>query len=73
MDDAYRASLEERSPDARFVQVFIAQEHVVLGGAGVLSTGDAVRLMSAGDRRLTASAGPGAEILICETMKDLQV
>ena len=45
----------------------------MLERAGVLSAGDVMHLTSAGGRRLTASAGPGAEILIWETTKDLEV
>jgi len=72
MDDVYGGCLE-KSLDARSVHLFIAQEHAVLERASVLSTGDAVRLTSAGGRRLMASAGPGTEIprkiLRCRTLQ----
>jgi redox-sensitive bicupin YhaK (pirin superfamily) len=56
-----------RVPDAPFVHVFVARGGVSLEGAGPLGAGDAVRLAGAGDRRLTADAGTGAEVLIWET------
>jgi hypothetical protein len=54
------------------MHLFIVQGHVDFEGAAVLGTGDVVGLSSAGGRRVT-SAGSGAEILIWETTKDLEV
>ncbi|MEW6543892.1 MAG: pirin family protein [Nitrospirota bacterium] len=53
-------------PDARFVHLYVAGGAADLEGAGPLDTGDAVRLTSAGDRRLTADGQTGAEVLIWE-------
>jgi hypothetical protein len=53
-------------PDARHVHVFVPRGSATLDGAGMLSTGDAVRLTGAGSPSL--SAGPeGAEVLIWAT------
>ena len=54
-------------PDARYVHVFIAKGSAELEGAGELKTGDAVRLIAGGARRMTAYAATGAEVLIWET------
>ena len=60
-------------PDAPYVHLFIAKGSAELEGAGTLLTGDAVRLVVAGARRLTADAGTGTEVLIWETNQDLEV
>ena len=51
-------------PDAAYVHLFIAKESAELEGADALRRGDAVRLVAAGARRLTADVGTGAEVLI---------
>jgi redox-sensitive bicupin YhaK (pirin superfamily) len=53
-------------PDAPFVHLFVAKGGADLEGAGTLAAGDAVRLMAAGARRLTADGQAGAEVLIWE-------
>lgn len=58
-------------PDAPFVHLFIAKGSADLEDAGMLQSGDAVRLTAAGARRLTADAQSGAEVLIWETNQDL--
>lgn len=58
-------------PDARFVHIFIAKGTADLEGAGLLKTGDAVRLTGAGGRRLNGGMPDGAEVLIWETDADL--
>lgn len=58
-------------PDARYVHIFIAKGTAELEGAGLLQTGDAVRLTAAGGRRLSAGIPDGAEVLIWETAADL--
>jgi len=60
-------------PDAPYVHLFIAKGSADLEGAGMLQTGDAVRLTAAGARRLTVDGGRGAEVLIWETNQDLDV
>jgi quercetin 2,3-dioxygenase len=45
----------------------VARGGATLEGAGVLATGDAVRLTSAGARTLTADSAAGAEVPIWET------
>lgn len=57
-------------PDAPFVHLFIAKGNADLEEAGVLQSGDAVRLTAAGARRLIADAQSGAEVLIWETSQD---
>jgi quercetin 2,3-dioxygenase len=53
-------------PDDRHVHLFVADGSADLEGAGVLSQGDAVRLVGAGEPELTA--GPeGAEVLVWAT------
>lgn len=53
-------------PDAPFTHVYIAKGAAEMEEVGRLETGDAVRLTAAGDRRLTADAATGAEVLIWE-------
>jgi hypothetical protein len=53
-------------PDARYVHLYVAKGAAELEDAGSLSGGDAVRLMGAGGRRLTADGTCGAEVLIWE-------
>lgn len=53
-------------PDARFVHIFIAKGSVDLEEAGILSTGDSIRLTAAGERKVTADSSTGAEVLIWE-------
>ena len=60
-------------PDAPYVHLFIAKGGAELEGADVLNHGDAVRLVAAGARRLTAEIGTGAEVLIWEANQDLEV
>jgi redox-sensitive bicupin YhaK (pirin superfamily) len=60
-------------PDAPYVHLFITKGNAELEGAGVLHTGDAVRLAAAGAKRLTADASTGTEVLIWETNQDLEV
>lgn len=60
-------------PDAPYVHLFIAKGSAELEAAGVLHSGDAVRLTAAGARRLTADFSKGTEVLIWETNRDLQV
>jgi len=55
------------------VHLFIAKGSAELEGAGALHTGDGVRLVAAGARRLTADASTGTEVLIWETNQDLDV
>ena len=53
-------------PDGRFVHLFVATGEADLEGAGTLAEGDAVRLITAGEPKLTA--GPdGAEVLVWVT------
>jgi redox-sensitive bicupin YhaK (pirin superfamily) len=52
-----------RLPVAPYVHVFVARGAVDLEGVGRLAPSDAARLTAAGDRRLTATAGP-AEVLV---------
>jgi redox-sensitive bicupin YhaK (pirin superfamily) len=66
-----RPGISVQVPDARFVHLFIAKGSANLEEAGVLQSGDAVRLTAAGARRLTADAQAGAEVLIWETNQDL--
>lgn len=56
-------------PDAPFVHLYIAKGAAQLEGAGLLTTGDAARLTSAGGLQLTASEPVGAEALIWEMKK----
>ena len=72
MVDAYQGSLERWS-DASYVHVLSATGYVDGERAGLLSTGDAVPLTSAGGRHLRSSVGPGAHILIWEATDDLKV
>jgi redox-sensitive bicupin YhaK (pirin superfamily) len=51
-------------PDAPFVHLFVPVGSVELEGAGLLETGDAVRLSAAGARRLTGVSA--AEVLVWE-------
>ena len=60
-------------PDAPYVHLYIAKGGVELEGADVLRHGDAVRFAGAGARRLTADASTGAEVLIWETNRDLDI
>ena len=60
-------------PDAPYVHLFIAKGSAELEAAGVLHSGDAVRLTAAGARRLTADFSKGTEVLIWETNRDLPV
>jgi quercetin 2,3-dioxygenase len=60
-------------PDAPFVHLYIAKGRAELEEAGVLSTGDAVRLTAAGARRLTADSQTGAEVLVWETEQELSL
>ena len=53
-------------PDARFVHIFIAKGSVDLEEAGILSTGDSIRLTAGGERKITADSATGAEVLIWE-------
>jgi len=50
-------------PDDQFVHVYVASGTIELEASGTLSTGDAVRLTSAGDLRATAGAD-GAEVVV---------
>ena len=59
-------------PDAPYVHLFIAKGGAELEGAGVLHSGDTVRLAAAGARRLTAEASTGAEVLIWETNQEMK-
>jgi hypothetical protein len=56
-------------PDAPFVHAFVARGAVDLEGAGMLATGDAARLTSAGARRITAG-DDGAELTVWETWSE---
>lgn len=58
-------------PDAPFVHVFAAKGAIDLEGAGVLEAGDAARVTSAGEARVTAVNGD-AEILVWEMDASLQ-
>ncbi len=65
------ASLPVALPDAPYLHVFVTRGRVLLEDAGVLETGDAVRLTGAGARRLevapdVAAAGAAAEVLAWE-------
>ncbi|HUR73398.1 MAG TPA: pirin family protein [Sporichthya sp.] len=52
-------------PEAPFLHLFVPRGSVELEGAGVLSTGDAVRFTATGGQRVTAGAEP-AEVLVWE-------
>ncbi len=51
-------------PDAAYVHLYVAKGGASLEGEMGLDAGDAVRLMAAGSRRLTAHSTNGAEVLI---------
>ncbi|TLY15244.1 MAG: pirin family protein [Nitrospirae bacterium] len=53
-------------PDSKVAHLYVAKGGAELEGAGSLSTGDAVRLTTAGSRRLIADKTNGAEVLIWE-------
>nr|MBI3613523.1 pirin family protein [Nitrospirota bacterium] len=53
-------------PDAKLVHLYVAKGAAMLEGAGVLASGDAVRLTMSGSLRLTADVPSGAEVLIWE-------
>ncbi len=53
-------------PDAAHAHLYITKGAAELEEAGRLATGDAVRLTTAGTRRLTADPVTGAEVLIWE-------
>lgn len=53
-----------RVPVADYAHVYIARGSAALEEAGVLATGDAARLTSAGTLALAADAAAGAEVLI---------
>ncbi len=53
-------------PDVRYAHLYLAKGAARLESAGVLSSGDAVRLTAAGGPRLTADQTSGAEILVWE-------
>jgi quercetin 2,3-dioxygenase len=55
-----------RLPEAPFVHLYLARGAADLAGAGRLGTGDAARLVAAGNPVLTADATEGAEVLIWE-------
>jgi redox-sensitive bicupin YhaK (pirin superfamily) len=59
-------------PDARYAHVFVAKGAAQLEGAGVLNSGDAVRLAAAGSPRLIADAASGAEVLIWQMDSGVQ-
>ena len=59
-------------PDAPYVHLFVAKGAVELEGAGVLRTGDAVRLTAAGTPSITADANAGAEVLIWESNQKIE-
>lgn len=60
-------------PDAPFVHLYMAKGRAELEEAGILNTGDAVRLTAAGARRLTADSQTGAEVLVWETEQELSL
>ncbi|UVT14890.1 MAG: pirin family protein [Nitrospira sp.] len=60
-------------PDAPYIHLFVAKGSAELEGAGHLEAGDEARLTAAGARRLTAGKTHGAEILIWETDRALEV
>jgi quercetin 2,3-dioxygenase len=62
----FKAGESVQMPEAPFVHLYIAKGTVELEEAGILSTGDAVRLNAAGARRLTADSKIGAEVLVWE-------
>ena len=55
-----------------FVHLFIAKGSADLEDAGVLHSGDAVRLIAAGAGSLTADIQTGAEVLIGETNQEFR-
>ena len=57
-------------PDAKYVHLFLALGAADLEGAGVLTGGDAVRIVDSAGQRLTA-VGP-AEVLVWEMNADLR-
>jgi redox-sensitive bicupin YhaK (pirin superfamily) len=57
-------------PGAPFVHVFVSRGAATLEGAGVLQTGDAVRLTEAGARELTATVDD-TEVVIWEMASEL--
>jgi quercetin 2,3-dioxygenase len=59
-------------PDAPYAHIFVARGAVQLEGAGLLNSGDAVRVAAAGSPRLTADAASGAEVLIWQMDAGLQ-
>lgn len=61
-----RAGESVRLPDARYVHAYVARGAAELEGAGRLAEGDAARLTRAGQVRLTADPGAGAEVLVWE-------
>lgn len=60
-------------PDAPYVHLFVAKGSAELEDAGRLEAGDEARLTAAGARRLTAEKTHGAEVLIWETDRALEV
>jgi redox-sensitive bicupin YhaK (pirin superfamily) len=59
-------------PDAPYAHIFVARGTAQLEGAGLLNSGDAVRLAAAGSPRLTADAASGVELLIWQMDAGLQ-
>ena len=59
-------------PDAPYAHIFVARGAAQLEGAGLLNSGDAVRLAGAGSPRLTGDAASGAEVLIWQMDEGLQ-
>jgi quercetin 2,3-dioxygenase len=59
-------------PDAPYAHIFVARGAAQLEGAGLLKSGDAVRLAGAGSPRLTADEASGAEVLIWEMNTSLE-
>jgi hypothetical protein len=58
-------------PTAPFVHVYVARGEAALEGAGLLTSGDAVRVTAAEGQRLTAG-GSGAEVLLWEMDTSVQ-
>ncbi len=54
-------------PDNAYVHLYVAKGSVQLEQAGHLNAGDAVRLTSAGARKVTADGTAGAEVLVWES------
>ena len=60
-----------RLPDVKFVHLFVATGSATLENEGTLAAGDAVRLVAAGPRHLSAGSRAGCETLIWDMDAEL--